>query len=68
MPANVREVCEAEFKKLRNSGSQNPESNVIRNYLELVLDLPWGNPNKIIINQNYLESYADETLSIEKAR
>jgi ATP-dependent Lon protease len=41
MPEEVRKKALAEAKKLETGGSQNHESSVIRNYLDLLLDLPW---------------------------
>ena len=41
MPDDVRKKALAEVKKLETGGSQNHESAVIRNYLDLLLDLPW---------------------------
>jgi ATP-dependent Lon protease len=41
MPDDVRKKALAEAKKLETGGSQNHESSVIRNYLDLLLDLPW---------------------------
>jgi ATP-dependent Lon protease len=41
MPDEVRKKALSELKKLETGGSQNHESSVIRNYLDLMLDLPW---------------------------
>jgi ATP-dependent Lon protease len=41
LPDEVRKKALAELKKLETGGSQNHESSVIRNYLDLLLDLPW---------------------------
>jgi len=41
MPDDVRKKAFAELKKLETGGSQHPESQGIRNYLDLLLDLPW---------------------------
>ncbi len=41
MPDEVRKKAFAELKKLETGGSQHPESQGIRNYLDLLLDLPW---------------------------
>lgn len=41
MPDDVRKKALAEAKKLETGGSQNHESPVIRNYLDLMLALPW---------------------------
>jgi ATP-dependent Lon protease len=46
MPDEVRKKALAEVKKLETGGSQNHESSVIRNYLDLLLDLPWETEEK----------------------
>ena len=46
MPDDVRKKALAEAKKLETGGSQNHESSVIRNYLDLLLDLPWVTEEK----------------------
>ncbi|MDD4249270.1 MAG: LON peptidase substrate-binding domain-containing protein, partial [Methanosarcina sp.] len=46
MPDEVRKKALSELKKLETGGSHNPESPVIRNYLDLMLDLPWVTEEK----------------------
>ena len=46
MPEEVRKKALVEVKKLETGGSQNIESSVIRNYLDLLLDLPWVTEEK----------------------
>jgi ATP-dependent Lon protease len=46
MPDEVRKKALSELKKLETGGSQNHESSVIRNYLDLMLDLPWVTEEK----------------------
>jgi ATP-dependent Lon protease len=41
MPDEVRKKAFAELRKLEMGGSQHHESQGIRNYLDLLLDLPW---------------------------
>ncbi|WP_214020339.1 endopeptidase La [Methanoculleus sp.] len=41
MPDEVRKKALAELRKLETGGSQHHESQGIRNYLDLLLDLPW---------------------------
>jgi ATP-dependent Lon protease len=41
MPDDVKKKALSELKKLETGGNHNPESHVIRNYLDLLLDLPW---------------------------
>ncbi|MCA9655209.1 MAG: endopeptidase La [Myxococcales bacterium] len=38
----AREVVERELGRLRATGGQGPESNVIRTYLEWIADMPWN--------------------------
>ena len=42
MPDEVKKKALSELKKLETGGNHNPESPVIRNYLDLLLDLPWA--------------------------
>jgi len=46
MPDDVRKKALAEARKLETGGNQNHESSVIRNYLDLLLDLPWVTEEK----------------------
>ncbi|MFA4861395.1 endopeptidase La [Methanoregula sp.] len=46
LPDEVRRKAMAEVKKLETGGSQNHEASVIRNYLDLMLDLPWTTEEK----------------------
>ncbi len=41
MPDDVKKVAERELRRLGEVGNQSPESHIIRNYLELLTDLPW---------------------------
>ncbi len=42
MPEDVRKVAEREMRRLSEVGTQSPESHIIRNYLDLLTDLPWS--------------------------
>ncbi|WP_414469285.1 endopeptidase La [Methanobacterium sp. ACI-7] len=42
MPENIKEVALEEVKKLERQGPHSSEENVIRNYLDLLVSLPWG--------------------------
>ena len=61
MPEDVRKKALVEAKKLETGGSQNHESAVIRNYLDLLLDLPWITEEKKSIDikeaRRILDSY-----------
>jgi ATP-dependent Lon protease len=46
MPDEVRKKALSEARKLETGGSQNHESHIIRNYLNLLLDLPWVTEEK----------------------
>ncbi len=46
MPDDVRKKALAEVKKLETGGPHNHEGSVIRNYLDLLLDLPWVTEEK----------------------
>jgi ATP-dependent Lon protease len=50
MPDEVKKVAERELRRLGEVGNQSPESHIIRNYLELLTDLPWhkSSPEKEI--------------------
>jgi len=52
MPEEVRKKALAELKKLESGGSQHHESQGIRNYLDLLLDLPWTVEEKKSIDIN----------------
>jgi ATP-dependent Lon protease len=41
MPAEAREKCEREIKKLKMMSPMSPEASVVRNYLDWFLALPW---------------------------
>jgi ATP-dependent Lon protease len=42
LPEDVRKIVERERKRLQASGGQGPEANVIRTYLDWLLELPWN--------------------------
>lgn len=46
MPDDVKKVALEEVDKLERQGPHSSEENVIRNYLELLISLPWG-PSEI---------------------
>ena len=50
MPPEVKKKAFEELKKLEMGGNHNPESSYIRNYLDLMLDLPWVTEEKKSIN------------------
>lgn len=46
MPPEVKKKALEELRKLEMGGNHNPESSYIRNYLDLMLDLPWVTEEK----------------------
>jgi ATP-dependent Lon protease len=42
LPENVRAAVDKELDRLEHMGQQNPEQAWVRNWLDAVLDLPWG--------------------------
>ena len=60
MPDEIRKKALSELKKLESGGGQNHESPVIRNYLDLLLELPWVTEERksidIVQARNVLES------------
>ena len=42
MPEDVKKVALEELKRLESIGKSSPESHVIRNYLDLLISLPWS--------------------------
>ena len=43
----ARDKALAELKKLKNMGNSSPESAIIRNYLDWLLDIPWNKKTKL---------------------
>lgn len=46
LPKEIAEKIEKEFEKLGKMGSSSAEAGVIRNYLDIILDLPWNKETK----------------------
>jgi ATP-dependent Lon protease len=42
LPEDVQKVVDRELRRLESMGGQGAETHVIRNYLELIADLPWS--------------------------
>jgi ATP-dependent Lon protease len=42
LPEDARKVVDRELRRLESMGGQGAETHVIRNYLELIADLPWS--------------------------
>ncbi len=44
LPEGVKPAVMEEVDKLEQMGASNPEANVVRNYLDLIIALPWAEP------------------------
>jgi len=49
-----------EFNKLKKTPSMSPESTVIRNYLEWLIDVPWSNKTKDNLDIKHVQKILDE--------
>lgn len=47
MPADARKKAEAELKKLKLMSPMSAEASVVRNYLDVLISLPWSKKTKI---------------------
>ncbi|MCI6691646.1 MAG: endopeptidase La [Clostridium sp.] len=61
LPKHVREKAESELNRLKSSAGQGSESNVIRTYLDWILDIPWNKSTK----DNFNIKEAEEILNNE---
>ncbi|MDK2939383.1 MAG: ATP-dependent Lon protease [Methanolobus sp.] len=52
MPEEIHKKAISEIRKLESAGPQSPEANIIKNYLDLLLDLPWTSGEKKDIDIN----------------
>lgn len=46
LPPEALKVAREELKRLESMGPQNPESHVLRNYIELLASLPWSKASR----------------------
>ncbi|MFW6022077.1 MAG: endopeptidase La [Halanaerobiaceae bacterium] len=60
IPENVQNRIEEELKKLARTSSMSPEATVLRNYLDCILDLPWGKYNDDELNLKESEKVLNE--------
>ena len=70
MPDEVKKVAERELRRLGEVGNQSPESHIIRNYLELLTDLPWhkSSPEKEINLDEARQILDAEHYGLEKVK
>lgn len=60
MPADIKEAALEELDKLKNQGPNSSEYNVIRNYLELLVQLPWKKSEAEPVNLGEARRILDE--------
>jgi len=60
LPEEVKEKIEKEINKLNKTPSMSPESTVIRNYLDCILELPWDREKNTEINIKEAEKILEE--------
>lgn len=60
MPKEVREKVEEEFNKLKKTPPSSPESTVIRNYLDWLVDVPWYKKTKDLLDIINVRKILDE--------
>lgn len=59
MPEDVRKIGLGEARRLEALGANSPESNVIRNYLELLCSMPWSKSSDDRIDLNHAREILD---------
>lgn len=60
MPDEVKATAIKELKRLDYQGQQSPESSVIRNYLDWMVDLPWSNETEDNFDIPHVRQVLDE--------
>ncbi len=69
MPEDVEEKAKKELGKLQNMNQFNPEAGYIRNYLDLMVALPWNNESHDVANIKSAEKILDEDhYGLQKAK
>ena len=56
----ARERADAEIKKLRQMSPMSAEATVVRNYLDWLLSIPWGQKSKVKRDLSYAQSILDQ--------
>ncbi|MDO5673964.1 MAG: endopeptidase La [bacterium] len=60
LPEPVRKKAEKEFRKLRQMPPMSAETTVVRNYLDVILNLPWRKKSRSRIDINRAEDILNE--------
>ena len=65
----ARERAEAKMKKLRQMSPMSAEATVVRNYLDWLLNIPWGTKSKIKTDLDYAQNILDaDHFGLEKVK
>jgi len=69
MPEDVEEKAKKELGKLQNMNQFNPEAGYIRNYLDLMVGLPWSTESRDVADIKSAEKILDEDhYGLQKAK
>ena len=60
MPEEAREKVSRELRRLARTAAQSPESSVSQNYIEYMLELPWGQKEESTIDIAHARKVLDE--------
>ena len=60
MPKDAQNKCLSELRKLKAMSPMSAEATVVRNYLDWMIDLPWGNKSKVIKDLEAPQKILDE--------
>lgn len=60
LPKDIEKVALEQANRYETMGPQNAESHVIKNYVELILSLPWNEESKSELNLDYAQKVLDE--------
>ena len=68
-PKDVKAKAQAELKKLKNMAPMSAEATVVRNYLDVLLGLPWGSKSKLKKNIAQAQAVLDaDHFALEKVK
>ncbi len=69
LPAQALKVANDEFKKLRAMPAQSPEANIIRNYIDWLLSIPWKKRSRVSKDLNKAQLTLDaQHYGLEKVK
>ncbi|BCR22025.1 endopeptidase La [Borrelia sp. HM] len=56
MPQDIKSRIEKEISRLARMNTNSPDANIVRNYVELLLDLPWNESTMMVNSLSEIES------------